>query len=286
MIERKRRKLFSDPITAVGRRKLFSAPEDQRLTTFKCADCGFELETSATTTNMICPKCGGIRFYYTTNPPAECQTNCSTDGKKRISLFSKDTREEEFQKSFSEPSNNFELKLKRYSGKTILAESCEKIFGVPAEELLEKRFAELDGENLNIAPNAYIKSKLFSKLIVSVTKIMDLDPDLTSGEIINKKRAIEGLEATGALCPKSIIMIKKAHGFDPLTSLNNNNSTTWAEDSGILNDLSAEFGGESLDYPMFKKTIEDRYPDAPSEILDILKNRGIIKIMGDRVNIL
>ena len=80
-------------------------------------------------------------------------------------------------------------------------------------------------------------------------------------------------------------MIKKAHGFDPLTSLNNN-STTWAEDSGILNDLSAEFGGESLDYPMFKKTIEDRYPDAPSEILDILKNRGIIKIMGDRVNIL
>lgn len=286
-----RRRLFSDCSNDnKTRRKLFS--DGIMIQKVRCADCGFELETTASPTGVICPKCGGNRFYLAKNSNCVGEKNCATqsEGIKRISLFS-DRRneevEEEFQKNFSEPSNDFELKLKRYSGRTVPSESCEKIFGISADDLVEKHYAKVDSEdsnNLTIDSNAFVKAKLFSKLIVSVTKVMDLDPEITCNDSIeNKIQSIKGLESSGVLCPKSIIMIKKAHGLDsePSCSLG-----SWAEDSGILNDLRAEFGGSTLEYPSFKSTIEDRYPDAPSGILDLLKNRGIIRISGDHVSVL
>lgn len=283
-MEKQRRKLFST--SAPVRRRLFSLTDGATVKTLKCADCGFEIESRATTTNIRCPKCGGIHFNVVNKVESPGVSNPATS--TRISLFSdnRDNRgDEEFQKSFSEPSNDFELKLKRYSGKTILLDTAEKIFGVPAEDLVEKRYASVDGENLDIAPDAFLKAKLFSKLIVSVTKVMDLDPGITcsSHPEIDKLRAIKGLEENGALCPKSIIMIKKAHGFGPEPISNN---STWAEDSGILGDLRAEFGGSSMEYPSFKRTIEERYPDAPEGILDLLKKHGIIQVNGDRVHVL
>lgn len=281
MVER--RKLFSSNSAPV-RRKLFSLTDGATIKTLKCADCGFEIESKATTTNITCPKCGGRHF----NVIKKSEDPTVGQGTARLSLFSDRSQEEEaFQKSFSEPTNDFELKLKKYSGKTILTESCEKIFGVSADEMIEKRFASIDGENMEIASDAYLKSKLFSKLIVSVTKIMDLDPEITCGSnpMEDKLRAIKKLEMTGSLCPKSIIMIKKAHGVGP-EPISDSHANSWAEDSGILGDLKAEFGGSSLEYPSFKRTIEDRYPDAPEGILDLLKNRGIIRISGDRVNVL
>lgn len=281
MIER--RMLFSG--NSAPRRKLFSLTDGAIVKVLKCADCGFELENRGTTTNIRCPKCGGLRF----NVVKKSQDPTVPQGDSRISLFSDTTREEEaFQKSFSEPSNDFELKLKRYSGKTILTESCEKIFGVPAEDLVEKRFATIDGDHLEIESDAYLKSKLFSKIVISVTKVMDLDPEITCGSnpIEDKLKAIKSLEMAGSLAPKSIIMIKKAHGFGPEPISECCQPSTWAEDSGILGDLKAEFGGSSMEFPSFKRTIEDRYPDAPEGILDLLKNRGIIRISGDRVNVL
>lgn len=277
---KQRRKLFSE--SAPVRRKLFSLTDGATVKTLKCADCGFEIESRATTTNIRCPKCGGIHFNVVRKVDSPEVSNPVSE---RISLFSdkgKEDRELEFQKSFSEPSNDFELKLKRYSGKTILLDTAEKIFGVPAEELIEKRYAEVDGENLSISSDAFLKAKLFSKLIVSVTKVMDLDPEITcsSHPEIDKLRAIRGLEDSGVLCPKSIVMIKKAHGFGPEPLSN------WAEDSGILGDLRAEFGGSSMEYPSFKRTIEERYPDAPEGILDLLKKHGIIQVNGDRVHVL
>jgi len=280
-----RRKLFSDNPAPI-RRKLFSLTDGVTVKVLKCADCGFEIESRATTTNMLCPKCGGKRFFVKSATTDQGVTKTEGDG--RISLFSDRSNEEgEFQKTFSEPSNDFESSLKKYSGKTVSASSCEKLFGVPADELVEKRYASIDGENLEIAEDAFLKAKLFSKLVISVTKIMNLDPEVTCGSssLDNKLRVINGLEESGALCPKSIVMIKKAHGIDP-EPIVDSQVDNWAEDSGILGDLRAEFGGSSLEYPSFKRTIEDRYPDAPTGILDLLKNRGIIRISGDRVNVL
>lgn len=266
-----RRKLFSNREST--RRKLFSNSGIE-LKTVICGDCGHKMETTASTTNLICPKCGGRRFnverkfFSPEGTPEEVP--------ERISLFSEKTEEERFQKSFSETTNPFELRLKKYSGTTIKESDCERIFGVPSEELVEKGFAEVSGNELNIHKDAFLQSRLFSKLIISVTKVLDLDPEITTSR---PEVGIQKLENSG-LCPKGIMIIKKSHGFCP------SSNSSWAEDSGILRDIPLEFGGMSIEKPDFEKTLENRYPDAPHNILDILGNRGIIKVNGKCIDII
>lgn len=313
-----RRKLFSASNSTAGvtRRKLFSGNEGgasqnvfeggKELKRVQCRDCGFIMETAAATTDLVCPKCGSKNRFNTlslnptsaVNPEAvkvevkkieevtgekptpEQLKEASKSFTERKSLFG----DGEFQKEFSEPTNDFEEKLKQYSGKTLGEKEVQKIFSCTPEELEEKGFAKVDDlGNAKVDENAFLYSKLFSKLIISVTKVLDL-PSIDKP----KEDIISELEGREALPPKGIILIKKAHRIPVEASFSENSeeAESWLKDSGIIGDLRLEFGGSSMGIKEFTKLLDERYDDAPENIIDILIQKGVIKIQGNQVDIL
>lgn len=313
-----RRKLFSASNSTAGktRRKLFSGNEGgasqnvfeggKETKKLQCRDCGFILETAATTTDIVCPKCGSKNRFNVlslTPTPAvdpeavkiEVKKIEEITGKKptpgqlkeasksftdRRSLFG----DGEFQKEFSEPSDDFEMKLKKYSGKVLKEGEVQKLFSCTPEELEEKGFAKVDENgNTKIDNNAFLYSKLFSKLIISVTKVLDL-PSIDKP----KEDIIEELGHKQAIPEKGIILIKKAHRIPVEASFSegSGDSDSWLKDSGIIGDLRLEFGGSSMGIKEFTKLLDERYDDAPENIIDILIQKGVIKIQGNQVDIL
>lgn len=285
-----RRKLFSEqPIT---RRKLFSSevvePSPQTMLAV-CQDCGYKVEITGSPTATICPKCGGTRFnvdveVYSPDIVPEKVPVKAKEFSTRRSLFSES--EEDFQKTFSDTTDQFELTLKAFNGKTLTKDEFERAFSnhISAEDFEERGFGEVcENGDVKISDTAFLQSRLFSKIIVSVTKVLDLNPEITCYPNCNKGEIIDDLEQRGDLCPKGIIMIKKAHGLIPVGC---NHDEEWLKDSGIMGDLKLEFGGLSKPHSDFQHTIEQRYPDAPINVLDLLKNKGIIKVSGDNVEIL
>lgn len=286
-----RRKLFSDYKSV--RRKLFSddcptGNNDGRMKSVICMDCGYKMNTLSGTTNLICPKCGGSRFnvelyvFSPDNVPEKVPEKTEDDNSRR-KLFSSYADEElEFQREFSKPSNELELKLKDFSGKEISKEEFEKEFSnlTTLDDLVEKNFAEVNNDVVKISDSAYAMSKMFSKITISITKELDLDPSITCCPNCDKGPIIDKLENINDICPKSLVIIKKIHGIPTA-----NPDEEWAKDSGILNDLGIEFGGTSKELPEFRKIIDNRYPDAPEDILDLLKNRGVIRVNGNVVEI-
>ena len=258
-----RRKIFSEK----PRRRIFSSSEPI-LRTLVCRDCGEEVKTGSTSTQIICPKCGGTRF-----------------DEKRISIYNRD------EKMFSTPSNKLEKLLKTYSGMEMNTREADRLFSEVAlnsDGLVEKGFAEKTDGGILIDPNAYMTEKLFSKLIISITKIMDLP------EIESRENAIESLR--GSLSPRGIMIIKKAHGIvDPVNVSSSccpspleglfSETSEWAKDSGIENDLEAEFGGEELTMDELFRILNERYDDAPTDIVDYLKKVGIIETQGNMVKV-
>lgn len=296
-----RRKLFSSSVSP--RRKLFSGLNEGGVTQaeykkVQCRDCGYIMDTLATTTNFLCPKCGAVNRFNVLeltpspdNTPEAVQVEVSKieeveKGFSRRSLFGGE--DNAIQKEFSEPSNELEEKLKEFSGKTIEESEVVKAFGIPAEDLIEKGFASITEDNkVTIPETAFLQSKLFSKLIVSVTKILDLDP--IEGP---KEDVIDMLESKGSLGPKGIMLIKKAHSL-PLTEemkevefSSTEEAEDWIKDSGIIGDLKIEFGNSAMGIKEFTKILEERYDDAPDNIIDILIDRGVIKIQGNQVDIM
>ena len=308
-----RRKLFSASNSTAGvtRRKLFSGNEGgasqnvfeggKDIRRIQCRDCGFIMETAAATTDLVCPKCGSKNRFNVlslnptsaVNPEAvkvEVKEIEEVTGKKptpgqlkeasksftdRRSLFG----DSEFQKEFSEPSDDFEMKLKKYSGKVLKEGEVQKLFSCTPEELEEKGFAKIDENGNN---NAFLYSKLFSKLIISVTKVLDL-PSIDKP----KEDIIEELEHKQAIPEKGIILIKKAHRIPIEASFSSTDETeSWIKDSGIIGDLRLEFGGSSMGIKEFTKLLDERYDDAPENIIDILIQKGVIKIQGNQVDIL
>ena len=314
-----RRKLFSASQTTVGkRRKLFSTPNEggasqnvfeggESLKRMQCRDCGFIVETAAVTTDLVCPKCGSKNRFNVlelnptpaVNPEAvqvEVKKIEEVTGEKptpsqlkEISgkTFSEDGRRSlfgdgEFQKEFSEPSNDLEKNLKLYSGKTLKEDEVQKIFSCTPEELEEKGFAKVNEETgeTKINDSAFLCSKLFSKLIISVTKVLDLPPIERPKEDI-----IEELAQRQAIPEKGIILIKKAHRIPVEASFSEGADESWLKDSGIIGDLKLEFGGTSMSVKDFTKLLDERYDDAPENIIDILIQKGVIKIQGNQVDI-
>lgn len=314
-----RRKLFSasNSTAEVTRRKLFSGNEGgasqnvfeggKETKRLQCRDCGFVLETAAVTTDIVCPKCGSKNRFNVlslaptpaVNPEAvkvevkkieEVTGEKPTPGQlkeasksftERKSLFG----DGEFQKEFSEPSGDFEKKLKEFSGKTLGEKEVQKIFSCTPEELEEKGFAKVDEEgNTKVDENAFLYSKLFSKLIVSVTKVLDL-PNIQDRP---KEDIIEELAGRQTIPEKGIILIKKAHRIPVEASFSEGSgeSDSWLKDSGIIGDLRLEFGGSSMGIKEFTKLLDERYDDAPENIIDILIQKGVIKIQGNQVDIL
>ena len=281
-MEQKRRRLFSStPIRRklfafdnTTRRKLFSDENlSNEIRTLVCRDCGYSIQTKSSTTRIACPKCGGTRFNVVYK-------------KAEVNDPSIEEPEDTEEREFSDiPSNELERKLKMYSGKTAPGKEIDKIFsdtGYKAGDLVEKGFARyMDNDNVKVLNTAYLQSKLFSKLIVSVTKILDLDP-------INKPKEeiIEGLARRSDLEPKSIVLIKKAHSIPLIKESGFSDTLEWINDSGIKNDLHLEFGGSQMELDKFKEILSERYDDAPEDIIDKLNEDNVIKVYGDKVEIL
>ena len=282
-----RRKLFS----STPRKKLFSTMEEKNtLKTVMCMDCGYKLETASTTTKIYCPKCGGTRFnvYSISESPEVAPEAVPAVEEKsftRKSVFGND----EIQKEFTEPCNDFERSLKDYSGKTVEISECHKLFSMTPEELIEKNYADPVSENeIQITPNAFLIDKLFSKLIISVTKELDLDTTVPGQP---KESIIDSLASSGNISPKGIILIKKAHMISPITkseeiSENPNELSEWVEDSGIIGDMKIELGDKSgLGISEFMDYLNSRYPDAPKGLIDYLVSSGVVKIQGNHVDV-
>lgn len=196
---------------------------------------------------------------------------------RKIKLFSETSEEDAFQRVFSETSDDLELKLKEYSGKTLGQEEYESIF--PGENLEERGFATRDEEgNITISPSAFCESRMFSKIVISVTKTLELDPAVMSEP---KEAVISKLEESGNFPPKAIVLLKKAHQIPA-----EDDKERYLHDSGISHDLPLEFGGRPMRKPEFEKIIHERYEDAPTDIMEVLKNKGIVKIDGDNVEII
>ena len=233
-------KLFSD-----SRVKLFSST----LRTVKCQDCGEILETSANVSQILCPHCGGKRFNLY---------------KKREPIL---TKGEDLKES------DLTANLKKFSGQTLSKGEFSKTF---SEGLVEKGYAKVVDNGYQISPYASEVEKLFSKLSITVTREIDLDPVITSGEcpIGDAIRGIEGPV-------KGIMLIRKAHGVMDVPT----KGDSWIEDSHIVEDLKAEYGGEDKGIKQFMDILNNRYPDAPENIIDDLVSRGAITINGNQITI-
>ena len=276
MKNKERIKLFSKK--SIQRRKLFSSNNVEvneggiTLKTVKCQDCGHEIETASNVDQILCPKCGGKRFNLVMTPESPEQV---VEGIKisRLSLFSKDT--------------DFEEKVKTYSGQTISEEEFQREFS--GDYVFATRGE--DG-SYTINPNAYATEKLFSKLIIQVTKVLDLDEDIMKGEK-KPEDVISNLEEHESIPEKGIMIIKKAHGLIPPFASNfseteepvDESGETWLNDSNRISDLQVEFSNNSFGIKQFMDILKERYEDAPENIVDLLLNHNAIRIEGNSVTI-
>lgn len=295
-----RRKLFSENEGGVSNNMFEGSSATKKI---QCLDCGYVMETAASTTNIVCPKCGSKnRFNVLTLTPSrndipeavqveekkinEVKESLSNKEKTftRRSLFG-ELENSEFQKEFSEASNDFEKNLKLYSGKTIKENESEKLFSMSSEELVRNGFARVsEDNNIKINESAFLQNKLFSKLIVSVTKVLDLDPICSP-----KSDVIDMMGEKEMLPDKGIMILKKAHSIPIIKESefsNTEENEAWIKDSGIIGDLKLEFGNTSMGIKEFTKLLEDRYDDAPENIIDLLIEKGVIKIQGNQVDIM
>jgi len=220
------------------------------------------------------------RKLFSDNKPVERRKLFSTpdaNKERSIKLFSDTAEEEAFQRTFSATDNEFELKLKEYSGQTLSAADFASIFG---GENLDERYFSTDSESgdVKISDTAFLESRLFSKITISVTKTLELDPAVMNEP---KEDVISSLEESGKFSPKTIILLKKAHNIPA-----EGDSESYLKDSGIAHDLPFEFGGRSMGKSEFETLMKERYEDAPTDIMDILKNKGILKIDGEKVEII
>jgi len=219
------------------------------------------------------------RKLFSDNKPVERRKLFSTPAPEtnKIKLFSDTAEEEAFQRTFSATDNEFELKLKEYSGQTLSAADFASIFG---GDKVDERYFSTDSESgdVKVSDTAFLESRLFSKITISVTKTLELDPAVMNEP---KEDVISRLEDSGKFSPKTIILLKKAHNIPA-----EGDSESYLKDSGIAHDLSFEFGGRSMDKPEFETLMKERYEDAPTDIMDILKNKGILKIDGEKVEII
>lgn len=265
-----RKSLFGKNLTP--RKKLFSeeknGEEGMILRTLICQDCGTQVESAEHPSQAFCPNCGGKRMRIKFIPYSEPTVPEPVK-----------TEEREFS-IFLSP---YEKTLKEFSGKEISMKEFEKVFSDKTDYLLERGFASVQGDNVKISETAFKDERLFSKLIIQVTKIMDLDNDIVSGNV-PKADIIEQLDAHSRIPEKGIILLKKAHGLIPREG-QFCDSSSWLEDSSIIPDLCYEYGNKSFGVKQFIDILRNRYPDAPENIIDILVEKGVIFLDGSQVTI-
>lgn len=263
-----RKSIFS----GTPRKKLFSEERNgengMTLRTLICQDCGTQVESAEHPSQAYCPNCGGKRMRIKFIPYSEPTVPEPVKTEEReFSIFLSD----------------YEKKLKEFSGKSMKKDQFEKVFSDKADYLLERGFASAQGDDtIKVSGTAFEGERLFSKLIIQVTKIMDLDRDVTLGNI-PKGDIIDHLAGEERIPEKGIILIKKAHGLIPRESQFSDPS--WVEDSSIIPDLFYEYGNKSFGIKQFVDILRNRYPDAPENIIDILVEKGVIFLDGSQVTV-
>lgn len=229
---------------------------------FMCCDCHTKFtDRSFIPDGVVCPNCGGLRVVQ----------------------LKKDTEE---QHEFSDATGEF---LKEYSGKIISQHDLQKLFTERGINETVKSFCNSGYASLNdegqvcITKYGDITRKLFSELVISVTKELHLVP--TEGRT---EELIHGLEERGNITPKGIILVKKAHGIIPpmVCQSDFSETDTYIKDSGLANDLKLEYSGKTLPLKEFMNLLDTQYNDAPDDLLDKLVDTRVIKITGSQVEIL
>lgn len=273
-----RQKLFSTgSILGSSRIKLFSGdaprPETGTLRELICGDCGEVVVTAEHPSHAVCPNCGGSRLNIKLFPTLHSEPKYDTT-QYRLPLF---------------PETPFETNLRDLSGKSISRVDFEKTFSDRSQDLIEKGFANVVGDQVEISPYAYEAERVFSKMIISVTKTLELDPEITCHPEVRKEDIIDQLEGSGRLPERNIVILRKAHGLYPreasFSAENEGQITDWLNDSSIIPDLELEYNNQSFGVEQFLKIIRERYPDAPENILDILVENGTARLDGTQVTI-
>ena len=180
---------------------------------------------------------------------------------ERRKLFS-DNKPMERRKLFSTPDANKERKIKLFSD-TAEEEAFQRVFSATTDET-ELKLKEYSGQTLHAADFA------------SIFGSDCLDERYYS---VNSETGDYTISDTAS--PKTIILLKKAHNIPA-----DKDSESYLKDSGITSDLPLEFGGRRMGRPEFDSIIKERYEDAPTDIMDILKNKGIIRVDGENVEII
>lgn len=245
-----------------------------------CRDCGHTMVTEENVSHILCPNCGGKRFDLALFRGGEAD---DTAEKTPDPVEIKEAKEQVHREPLFD--SQFEKRLKKFSGEILEKGEFEKTFAKEAEEAIEKGFAEPQEDgSFRINESSYSMQKLFSKLTISVTKTLELDPAIMKGEI-DKEEIIDKLKEK--MPEKSIMILKKAHDI-PVKAFSEDGieeGEAWLEDSRIINDLELEYNGQSMGIDQFLKILSERYPDRPENIIDLLVKSGTIRLDGSQVTI-
>lgn len=243
----KRRKLFSS-LTAESREA-----EDYHF--MKCPDCGTEFATKDRV-EKTCPVCGSERCRL----KDECESAFSDLGSDELDSF-----------------------LGEYKGKVVSKDEVnaklhalgvyEEVGGING--LIESGYATGEsGDQVMFSDVADLQRKLFSKLVISVTREFDIDPV----NVCDKESILESLAEK---FPGKPIMILKRSMMTPETV--NFSDSSYMRDSGIESDLKVGYGGQTMTLKDFMSLLNEEYPDAPEDIIDLLEASHAIKVNGGKV---
>lgn len=309
-----RRKLF----TAPSRRRLFSSTTRRKLfsdCSYVCQDCGYEIEKASGTTNVICPNCGSSRFNVKgghsksfSDDENRYPVSDGDNGQKKGNLFRCFDCDEKFRDPSRTPSgvvcpncggsrvvqledviadDATDEILKEFSGRTISRKNLQRLFAERGasgriDSLINSGYASVGEDGMIcFSENAWLTRKLFSELVISVTKELHLIP--TEGK---EEELIHRLEDRGNITPKGIVLVKRAHGISPMMrEVGFSDTDAYIKDSGIASDLKLEYSGETLPLKEFMDILNSQYNDAPDDLLDRLVETGVVKITGSSVEI-
>lgn len=257
----KRRKLFCNekPIPENPSGSLTHqnpGPEKDEMT-YTCPDCGYTFTSNEQYVDQVnCPKCGGNR--------------CRREYVDNEIMFS---------------GNEDELDelLSKYKGKSVKEDDLEaelhargiydEVGGING--LVDKGYAEEteDGQVM-FSDIADFQKKMFSKLVISVTKEFDIEP------VHDRNSVIDSLAER--FPGKPIMVLKKTQStIEP--EMVSFSDKSYLKDSGIESDIKVEYGGQNMPIKEFMRLLNDEYPDAPEDIIELLESSKTIKVNGGKV---
>lgn len=287
-----RRKLFSDdPIKTVE-------VEDKEYD-YYCMDCKTVIKSdSDTPTAVKCPSCGSSRVEVFTNgdDPQNPYVLDPAANPKEDGCCGQECEDNQACEMEFEQDRNYKIiddLINEFRGKNVssgeLKDFVYEKYGIEdydLDDLIEAGYIEEIDVNPEETDNPYqcllrfkdtasLQNKIFSAVKISITKEFDLDP------VMDHESVMETLG--GRLPEEGMMILKRIHGHANPKVVNF--SENFLVDSGISNDIKAEYGGQVLALKEFLEILDTRYPDAPDNIIDLLSSDGVIEVSGGQVKI-